>query len=184
MTRLGEIAAAVAILSLTASLGAQSADQSGQSRQPSTQVSAQSRGYRLRGYQWDPILGQRWAVLEGAGHPDWPLLAQLAPEFAPAPTLSSQVALSAAPAAAPAGVPARALAPPPLKLAAPTIHSGDSVTAWSDERNVRMQLSAVAEGNAGIGERIQLRVTGAGVNGNTGWRVTGIVRGPGSVEIE
>ncbi len=176
MTRLGEIAAAVAILSLTASLGAQSADQSGQSRQPSTQVSAQSRGYRLRGYQWDPILGQRWAVLEGAGHPDWPLLAELAPESVPLTGPPSQTV--------PAAGASRAAAPLPPKLAVPVVRSGDPVTLWSVDSNVRMQLSAVAEGNAGIGERIQLRVTGAGVNGNTGWRVTGIVRGPGSVEIE
>jgi flagella basal body P-ring formation protein FlgA len=66
----------------------------------------------------------------------------------------------------------------------PVIHSGDAVTLWSDEKNLRMQLAAIAEGNAAVGERVQLRVTGAGVYGNTGWRVAGIVRGPGSVEME
>jgi hypothetical protein len=64
------------------------------------------------------------------------------------------------------------------------VHSGDAVTLWKDEGNVRTQLAAVAEGSGGVGERVQLRVTGAGVFGNTGWRAAGVVRGPGSVEME
>jgi hypothetical protein len=132
--------------------------------------SAESRGYHLRDYHWDPVLAQNWAVLEDAAHPERPLLAELAP-----PGMSPKPA-PATSAAAPV--------PPPLKPLPLAVHSGDAVTLWSNEKNLRMQLAAVAEGNAAVGERIQLRVTGAGVYGNTGWRVAGIVRGPGSVEME
>jgi flagella basal body P-ring formation protein FlgA len=69
--------------------------------------------------------------------------------------------------------------PPPQ-----VVHYGDRVTLWRSERNVRIQMSATAEGAAAAGEEVKLRITGAGANGDAGWRVTGIVRGPGDVEME
>ena len=129
-----------------------------------------SRGYRLREYRWDAVLGQRWAVFDDAAHPERPLVSELDPGGNSGAV--SQVALAAA------------ALPPVVKLSDLVVHSGEAVTLWRDEGNVRMQLAAVSEGNAAVGQQVQLRVTGAGVFGSTGWRATGVVRGPGSVEMQ
>jgi flagella basal body P-ring formation protein FlgA len=70
------------------------------------------------------------------------------------------------------------------RLVPMVVHNGDRVTLWRAEENVRIQMAAVVQSNAGLGERVQLRVTGAGSNGDQGWLVNGIVRGSGSVEME
>jgi hypothetical protein len=136
--------------------------------------SPEARGYRLRGYQWDAVLGQRWAVYEDASHPERPLVSELVPEG------GAETGGGAGPVAA-------LVQPPPVqpvKGSELVVHSGDAVTLWRNEGNVRMQLAAVSEGSGGVGERVQLRVTGAGIFGNAGWRAVGVVRGPGSVEME
>jgi hypothetical protein len=131
---------------------------------------AELRGYKLREVRWDPVLRQRWAVLESVGHPERPYLAELT-EVSPT-ELAAELARSAA-----AGAPFR-------KPAEIVVHNGDRVTLWRAEENVRIQMAAVVQSNAGLGERVQLRVTGAGSNGDQGWLVNGIVRGAGSVEME
>ena len=132
--------------------------------------SAELRGYRLRGYRWDAVLEQRWAVFEDAAHPERPLLSEPDPGGRPAPE--------------PAAASAATEAAPVMRPTDPVVHSGDTVTLWKIEGNVRIQLAGTAEGNAAVGGHIQLRVTGAGVFGGTGWRVAGVVRGPGNVEME
>lgn len=129
---------------------------------------AEARGYRVREVRWDPVLQQRWAVLENVAHPERPLI-------------SERTDVAADANIAPSGVVSRA---PVLPVIERAVRSGDTVVLWSAERNVRMQMAAVVEGDGSVGDRIQLRVTGAGANGDTGWQVTGIVRGPGSVEME
>jgi hypothetical protein len=133
--------------------------------------SAEARGYRVREVRWDPVLQQRWAVLENVAHPELPLLAELADSGAKV---------------SPGGSPAPRPVPvfPVFKVTQLAVRSGDRVALWSSEENVRMEMSAVAEGNAAVGDRIQLRVVGAGLNGDAGWRVSGIVRAAGSVEWE
>ncbi len=136
------------------------------------QQRAEARGYRVREVWLDPVLQQRWAVLQSVNHPELPLLAELTELSTVGPALAAggnEVAGLKAPAATATGF---------------QVRSGDRVILWSAEQNVRMQMSAIAEGNAAVGDRIQLRVTGAGVNGETGWRISGIVRGPASVEME
>ena len=132
------------------------------------QQRAETRGYRIREIRWDPVLQQRWAILQNAAHPELPLLAELTDAGADVPASDAPVGSRA----------------PVFKVTELAVRSGDRVILWSAEQNVRMQMGAVAEGNAAVGDRIQLRVTGAGVNGDSGWRVSGIVRGPGSVEME
>lgn len=132
------------------------------------QQRAESRGYRVREVRWDPVLQQRWAVLESVANPQLPLLAELTDSGEDLPA-----------SAAAAGNIA-----PTFKVTEPAVRSGERVILWSAEQNVRMQMGAIAEGNAAVGQQIQVRVTGAGVNGDAGWRATGTVRGPGSVEIE
>ena len=132
------------------------------------QQRAEARGYRVREVWIDPILQQRWAVLQSADHPELPLLAELTDSGTNVPPAGS----------------AGGTAAPALRSTQLVVRSGDRVVLWSADENVRVQMSAVAEAGAAIGDRIQLRVTGAGVNGDTGWRVSGVVRGPGSVEME
>ena len=129
---------------------------------------AEARGYRVREVRWDPVLKQRWAVLESVAHPERPLLAERTDAAVNARTLSESAAVRT----------------PTLPVNELAVRSGETVVLWSAEHNVRMQMAAVVEGNASVGDRVQLRVTGAGANGDAGWQVTGIVRGPGSVEME
>lgn len=138
------------------------------SAQAAERLYAAARGYRVIDYRWDAVLLQRWAVLQDAVHPERPLLS----ERVESSSLDVHVASQAAGAAA------------VVKNAMPVIRLGDPVTLWSEDGNIRMELGAVSRQNAAVGDRIQLRVTGAGVNGSTGWQATGIVRGPGSVEME
>jgi hypothetical protein len=130
------------------------------------QQRAESRGYRVREVRWDPVLQQRWAVLQSVAHPELPFLAELTDSGVDVPAVATAVVNVA----------------PVFKVTELAVRSGDRVVLWSAEQNVRMQMGAVAEGNAAVGDRISLRVTG--VNGDSGWRVSGIVRGPGSVEME
>lgn len=132
------------------------------------QQRAEMRGYRVREVRWDPVLHQRWAVLESVAHPELPLLSEPAESGADGP----------------AEVTTAVNGVPVFKVAELAVRPGDRVILWGSEKNMRMQMGAIAEGNGTVGDRIQLRVTGAGVNGDTGWRVSGIVRGPGSVELE
>jgi hypothetical protein len=136
------------------------------------QQRAERLGYRVRGVRWDPVLQQRWAVLENVAHPELPLLAELTDGGGNAPAGAAAPAVNAVPVYA------------VFKPAELAVRSGDRVVLWSTEKNLRMEMGAVAEGNAAVGERVSLRVTGAGVNGDAGWRASGIVRGPGSVEME
>jgi hypothetical protein len=129
-------------------------------------LSVESRGYRVREYRWDSVLRQRWAVLEDSAHPERPYRSELAD--------SSPTAL---PTASASPVQPAVYTPPVF-----VVRTGDTVTLWSEERNLRMQLAAVAESNAAIGDRIQLRVKGIGANGD--WHATGLVRASGDVEME
>ena len=136
---------------------------------------AEARGYRIREVRWDPVLQQRWAVLESVAHPERPLLSELT-DYGESQSGGQNRVVSPAPNTVPVFA--------PLKLSELAVRSGDRVVLWSVEENVRMEMSAVALGNASVGGPIQLRVTGAGLNGDAGWRVSGIVRAAGSVEWE
>jgi hypothetical protein len=130
---------------------------------------AELRGYRVIDLRWDPILRQRWVVLENAQHPERPHLAELT-------GLQESDAKGMAGAAV---QPSLATA----KLAAPVVHAGDTVLLWSLEKDLRVQLNAVAEGSGAVGERVPLRVLGMGQSGDPSWRLVGIVRGPADVEM-
>jgi hypothetical protein len=132
---------------------------------------AEARGYRVRGVRWDPVLQQRWVVLESIAHPERPAVAELTGDATPAPASTAAALVATNQTAF-------------LKPSEMAVRSGDRVVLWSAEPNMRMQMGAVAEANAAVGDRIALRVTGAGINGDTGWRAYGVVRGPGSVELE
>jgi flagella basal body P-ring formation protein FlgA len=77
--------------------------------------------------------------------------------------------------------PVETVAPPKPYLA--LVHYGDRVRLWRTEKNVRIEMSAIAEGSAAAGEEVKLRIPSSGVDGDTGWRVVGVVHGPGDVEM-
>jgi hypothetical protein len=133
---------------------------------------AQLRGMRLREVRWDAVLKQNWAVLEDVQHPEYPLWSERMDTVGPVELVDGTTVVAR---------PAESVAPPKPYLA--LVHYGDRVRLWKIERNVRMEMSAIAEGSAAIGEEVKLRIPSSGVDGDTGWRVVGIVHGPGDVEM-
>jgi hypothetical protein len=131
---------------------------------------AQLRGMRLREIRWDAVLHQSWAVLEDVDHPERPLWAELADLAGSEPVAASSFA-----GRSPESVPKPSVA---------VIHYGDRVRLWRNESSVRIEMSAIAEGSAAVGDEVTLRLPGSGISGDTGWRVTGVVRGPGDVEMD
>ena len=68
----------------------------------------------------------------------------------------------------------------------PVVHARDRVLLWREERNLRLQLAAVAEQSGAVGESIRVRIPGASWGGGmqADQPVRGIVRGPAEVEME
>lgn len=142
----------------------------------SIQAQAQLRGMRVRTVRWDGVLQQNWAVLENVEHPDRPLWSQLTAPVAPV------LEASLSPLSGSLRGHALPVVPSPPK---PTvIHYGDPVRLWRIERNVRIDMKAIAEASAAIGDEVKLHIPSSGNNGDSGWRVVGVVRGPGEVEMK
>ncbi len=139
------------------------------------------QGYLLREVRWDPVLRQSWAVLESVGHPERPYVSVLVPLSA----RETSIARAQSGIAPPAQLAQTSLYTAPNQFgSAPVVHAGDQVTLWSEERNLHVQLTAVAEQNGAVGDRIRLHILGVSM----GWeqtpqRLTGTVRGAGSVEM-
>jgi hypothetical protein len=147
--------------------------------QPGTRSSAQgstaqrqtpaAQGWVLREVHWDPILRHAWEVYADPAHPDRPTVAVLAggPE--------QEVARGAAEARSRA-----------VEAAVPVVRVGDRVVLWSAEKNLRLQLAAVAEENGAIGDHIRLSIPGTAWDNGPGSQqpVRGVVRGAADVEME
>lgn len=146
------------------------------------------RGMRVKEIRWDAVLHQNWAVLESPDHPERPLWAAVAGSRGPTGSAAPISPLASTPASGnlATGISAPSVAAPQQSGAPPAqvIHYGDAVVLWKNERNIRLQLNAVAEGNAAPGQELTLRIPGAGANGDAAWRVKGIARGPGDVEMQ
>ena len=128
-----------------------------------------AQGWVLRGVHWDPILRHAWEVFVDPAHPERPTAAVLAD--GPRQELARGAAEERE----------RVVA-----VALPVVRVGDRVVLWSTEKNIRLQLAAVAEENSAIGEHIRLRIPGAAwENGpNSQQPVRGIVRSAADVEME
>ena len=133
---------------------------------------AQLRGMRLREVRWDAVLKQNWAVLEDVQHPEYPLWSEPMDTVGPVEVVDGAAVVARS---------AENVLPPKPYLA--LVHYGDRVRLWKTESNVRIEMSAVAEGSAAAGEEVKLRIPSSGVDGDTGWRVVGVVHGPGDVEM-
>jgi Chaperone for flagella basal body P-ring formation len=128
-----------------------------------------AQGWVLREVHWDPILQHAWEVFADPAHPERPTVAVLAGGA------EQQLARSATEAHSRV-----------IEAAVPVVHIGDRVVLWSAEKNLRLQLAAVAEENGAIGDHIRLSIPGAAWdNGPSSQQpVRGVVRGVADVEIE
>jgi hypothetical protein len=128
-----------------------------------------AQGWVLREVHWDPILRHAWQVFADPAHPERPTVAVLAD--GPQQELARGAAAERS----------RAVA-----AAVPVVRVGDRVVLWSTEKNIRLQLAAVAEENGAIGDHIRLRIPGAAWdNGpNSQQPVRGVVRSAADVEME
>lgn len=128
-----------------------------------------AQGWVLREVHWDPILRQAWAVYGDPAHPERPTVALLSGGAEQVVARSTAEAHSRAVAAA-----------------VPVVRVGDRVVLWSAEKNLRLQLAAVAEENGAIGDHIRLSIPGAAWdNGpNSQQPVRGVVRSASDVEME
>jgi hypothetical protein len=129
-----------------------------------------TQGWVLREVHWDPILRHAWEVFADPVHPERPTVAVLLSGT------EEQFARSAAEAHS------RAVA-----AAVPVVRVGDRVVLWSAEKNLRLQLAAVAEENGAIGDHIRLIISGAAWEGSSAGgaqAVHGVVRSASDVEME
>jgi Chaperone for flagella basal body P-ring formation len=126
-----------------------------------------SQGLVLRELRWDSVLRRSWAVFANPAHPERPAVV--------VPAEPAEAARAEAEFAG-RGTEARPV---------PVVHAGDRVRLWSAERNLRLQLTAVAEEDGAVGELVRVRIAGAA------WAVDaaaqtlrGVVRGAADVELE
>jgi hypothetical protein len=131
--------------------------------------SLSAQGWVLREVHWDPILRHAWEVFTDPAHPERPTVAVLASGARQELARGAAEERSRAAAAA-----------------VPVVRVGDRVVLWSAEKNLRLQLAAVAEENGAIGDHIRLRIPGAvWDNGpNSQQPVRGVVRSATDVEME
>jgi hypothetical protein len=131
--------------------------------------SLSAQGWVLREVHWDPILRHAWEVFADPVHPERPTVAVLAGGA------EQEVARSAAEARSRA-----------VEAAVPVVRVGDRVVLWSAEKNLRLQLAAVAEENGAIGDHIRLGIPGTAWDNGPGSQppVRGVVRGAADVEME
>jgi Chaperone for flagella basal body P-ring formation len=131
-------------------------------------------GLALRGMRWDAVLRRSWAIYWDPVHPERPVVAipvaGAAGAVEPAAGTGEPVAQITAAGARPQ----------------PVVHAGDRVLLWREDRNLRLQLTAVAEQSGAVGESIRVRIPGASWGGGmqADQPGRGRVRGAAEVEME
>jgi hypothetical protein len=118
-------------------------------------------GYRITGFQLDPVLGQRWALIASCSHPEWPVVAL---------PIHRDAAQSHIESAAPL---------------APVIHIGDTVRLWRQDAFLRIETAGIAEENGYPGKTIRVRLLHRSEDEPfSQQQIAGIVRGPADVEMQ
>lgn len=111
--------------------------------------------------RWDPILHQRWLTTTDCEHPERPAQGKLLPAS------NAHAANSHA-----------------LQPNAPiTVHAGDQVSLWSQEDQVRIETTAIAEESGATGDTIRVRLLQAAA-GEQQRQFSGTIRGPYNVEMQ
>jgi Chaperone for flagella basal body P-ring formation len=122
-------------------------------------ASAANRGsYHVSEVRWDPVLGQRWAVLASCEHPEQPTFAVLTNE-----TIAGKASS------------------PREENSAPVVRAGEVVRLWRQEENLRIEMTAMSEENGGLGKVIRVRLMGSNSEEQ---QFIGIVRGVADVEMQ
>ena len=118
---------------------------------------ARGGSYRVSEVRWDPLLGQRWAVVASCERPEQPAFAVLTEEAIVGKASSARKDDSA-----------------------PVVRAGDVVRLWRQEDNLRIEMTAMSEESGGLGKAIRLRLMGAD---SAEQQFIGIVRGVADVEM-
>lgn len=126
----------------------------------------QADGYRVQSMRYDPVLDRHWAVIAICGHPERSTF--VVPVDSPAADRSEK------------GLRGNAVI---RYQKAAVVHAGDLVQAWRQEPNLRLEVAGRAEESGIIGSHVRVRVLRSGFESGQPLTVTGIVRGPGNVEI-
>lgn len=127
-------------------------------------------GFRVKSTRWDPVLRQRWAQIVSCAHPEWPTVELEASslQIDPSPSLE--------------GDRNREESLLPLM---PVIRAGDVVQLWSQEGDLRIEVGAIAEQNAGMGKTVRVRLLQRKTLGQqVEEQFLGVVRGPHNVEMQ
>ena len=129
---------------------------------------AESSGFRVISMRWDPVLRQRWALVESCDHPAWPALE------VPVPTVEK-----------PQRIVERDMVALQQKAAPLAVRAGDAVQLWSIEGDLRIDVAAVAEESGALGATVRVRLMQRQTpGGQREAEFEGIVRGPRSVEMK
>ncbi|HMH14639.1 MAG TPA: flagella basal body P-ring formation protein FlgA [Edaphobacter sp.] len=108
--------------------------------------------------RWDPVLGQRWAMVASCDHPEQPAFAvQTAGAIAGRETARRK------------------------DESAPVVRAGDVVRLWRQEDNLRIEMTGMSEENGGLGKAIRVRLVGSDAVER---QFIGIIRGVADVEMQ
>ena len=122
-------------------------------------LAAKGGSYHVSEVRWDPVLGQRWAVLASCEHPEQPTFAVLTNETITGKASSLQR----------------------KEDSAPMVRAGEVVRLWRQEENLRIEVTAMSEENGGLGKTIRVRLMGGD---SAEQQFIGIVRGVADVEMQ
>ena len=122
-------------------------------------------GYRVVAQRWDATLRMGWELRQDCAHPEWPARS----------VAVSAVLQSGRVQATEVSRNVRTL----------LVRAGDRVRLWQQDKNVRIEMTGVAEESARDGEHVVVRVTRQTEDANQAVRrIDGTVRGAGDVEME
>jgi len=123
-------------------------------------------GTTVVGSRLDAQTGREWRLLRQCGHPERPLLAVLEPgPIEPRPSLQLTRDEDSQP---------------------PLVIAGAEVRVVEQTRDLRLTLRGTAESSGHAGDSVTVRLERSGFSGEDGasmWRVHGIVRAVGEVEL-
>jgi hypothetical protein len=135
---------------------------------PAIEQASPKAGYRVASVHWDPLLRQRWAKLVSCAHPERPAIAMLMSPLKQdgPPSVATSTARQ-------------------LTTTSPVVHAGDPVRLWSQEGNLRIEASGVAEASGAPGTVVRVRLLHSGLDGQyQEQNLQGVVRGPHDVEMQ
>jgi ABC-type transporter Mla MlaB component len=160
MKRTGWIAVTLQALLLVVGAGASSGRAIAQGS-----AACRAGGYRVVARRWDATLRIGWELRQDCAHPDWP-----------ARSVAVEAVLQTG----------RVQATEVSQIERPLlVLAGDRVRLWQQDKNVRIEMSGVAEESARNGEHVVVRVTRQTDDaGLAVQRIDGTVRGAGDVEME